>query len=109
MASDRPPPAPLVGTDWQATELDGRPLPEQVRPSLTFGADGRLSGSTGVNRIIGGYQLGDGVIDFGQLATTLMAGPREAMAVERRVLMVLQGRRPYRLDGGGLPIGEAGY
>jgi len=105
MASDGP---PLVGTDWQATELDGRPLPQQVRPSLQFGADGRLSGAAGVNRIIGGYQLGDGVIDFGQLATTLMAGPPEAMAIERRVLSVLRGRRPYRLDGDGLNIGEAG-
>ena len=84
MASDGPPLVPLLDTDWQATELDGRPLPGQVRPSLQFGADGRLSGSAGVNRIIGGYQLGDGVIDFGQLATTLMAGPPEAMAIERR-------------------------
>ena len=108
MASDGPLPLPLVGTDWQATELDGRPLPEHVRPSLRFGDDGRLSGSAGVNRIIGGYQLGDGVIDFGQLATTLMAGPPEAMAIERRVLSVLQGRRPFRLDGDGLHIGEAG-
>jgi len=108
MASVGPPLVPLVGTDWHATELDGRPLPEQVRPSLRFGDDGRLSGSAGVNRIIGGYQLGEGVIDFGQLATTLMAGPPEAMAIERRVLTVLQGRRPFHLDGDGLHIGEAG-
>jgi putative lipoprotein len=100
--------APLVDTDWQATELDGRPLPDRVRPSLRFGADGRLAGSAGVNRIIGGYQVGDGVIDFGRLATTLMAGPPEAMAVERRVLTVLSGRRPYRLDGDDLHIGDAG-
>src|SRR5215218_813087 len=102
MASDGPPLVPLVGTDWQATELDGRPLPQQVRPSLRFGDDGRLSGSAGVNRITGAYQLGDGVIDFGQLATTLMAGPPEATAIERRVLSVLQGRRPFHLDGDGL-------
>jgi putative lipoprotein len=99
--------APLAGTTWQATELDGRPLPAEVRPTLELSADGRVAGSAGVNRIIGGYRLGDGVIDFGQLATTLMAGPPEAMAVERRVLDVLQGRCPYRLDGTRLELGAA--
>ena len=108
MTSGGPPLVPLVDTDWQATELDGRSLPELVRLSLRFGQDGRLSGSAGVNRVMGGYQLGDGVIDFGQLATTLMAGPPDAMAIERRVLGILQGRRPYRLDGDGLHIGEGG-
>ncbi|WP_205649404.1 META domain-containing protein [Agromyces sp. LHK192] len=42
-------------------------------PSLTLAADGTLSGTDGCNRLVGEWELDDGEIDFGDLASTKMA------------------------------------
>ena len=49
--------APLVGPDWVAEDIGGRGVANRVRSTLTFGADGRVSGSGGCNRIAGSYTL----------------------------------------------------
>ena len=58
---------------------------------LDFGADGTVSGSTGVNRLHGSYEVRAGTLHVGQLITTRMAGPPQAMEAETRLLAVLAG------------------
>ncbi|MFI5100932.1 MAG: META domain-containing protein, partial [Actinomycetes bacterium] len=83
----------LVGS-WQVVRIGATPL---QRVELDFAADRTVSGSTGVNRLHGGYEVRDGTLVVGRLITTLMAGPPAAMAAEARLLAVLAG--PLRLVG----------
>ena len=77
-----PPPANgLAGTAWNATELYGTAVsadvaPSDRRPHLLFGADGRLSGADGCNRLTGPYTVKANGITFGQIAGTQMACPK---------------------------------
>ena len=51
--------------------------------------DGRVSGSGGINRLMGQYTLTGDELSFGMLATTMMAGPPERMEAEQRFLAAL--------------------
>lgn len=42
-------------------------------PSLELAADGTVSGTDGCNQLVGGWELADGQLKFGDLASTLMA------------------------------------
>jgi len=55
---------------------------EARRPWLTFEGDGQVFGSGGVNRLRGTWSIDGDSLTFGPLASTLMAGPQEAMDVE---------------------------
>lgn len=83
-------PAQLNGT-WTFTALNGVAVPasDPGRPAqLIFeAATGRLSGSTGCNRLMGSYTASGNVLRFGQVASTRMAcvGPN----VEQQVMTVL--------------------
>ena len=74
-------------------------------PQLSFGDDGGLSGTTGVNRLMGRYEVGEAAVTFGPLATTRMAGPPELMAQEQAVTRALSGEVAYALVGEGLTLG----
>ena len=76
-----PIPDGLAGIRWKLVELDGKPVEvydNQPEPHLLFDeADGgRLSGSDGCNRLIGGYRLTGDQISFGQLGSTMMLCPK---------------------------------
>jgi putative lipoprotein len=101
MASDD-----LTGTTWRLERLGDAAL-DRVRSTITFGADGNVSGAGGVNRFFGGYRVVDDALEFGQLASTLMAGPPEAMEQEQRFLAALGGTRRFAVDGDVLTIGDA--
>lgn len=110
------PDAALADTYWKLVDVDGAPVvvAEQLRePHLVLNsADSRFAGSGGVNRLMGGY-ASDGIgLTFGQTATTMMAGPPEAMAQEQLIVAALQRVRGFRiagdiltlLDGAGTPV-----
>jgi heat shock protein HslJ len=90
--------AEVVGTTWQLTELIDGDGPDAAVSSiaadaeLELSADGRLAGSTGCNRLMGGYELdGDTLVATGPLATTRMACVDDAATQqERHVLEVLE-------------------
>jgi len=90
--------AALVGTTWALTELLDGDGPDAAVSSvaaeseLELGTDGRLAGSTGCNRLMGGYELdGDTLVVTGPLATTRMACVDDAATQqERHVLEVLE-------------------
>ena len=76
-----PIPDGLTGIRWKLVELNGKPAEvydNQPEPYLLFDpADGgRLSGSDGCNRLIGGYTLTGDRITFGRLGSTMMLCPK---------------------------------
>ena len=88
-----PPAPPLEGTKWRLSQLNGGPVPASIaaRPvDLQLdAAQHRLSGSSGVNRVAGSYQIAGKRISFGPLMGTRMAGQPEAMQFESAYLAAL--------------------
>lgn len=101
-------PVPLGYTEWRLVELDGAPLAlsdDDYRPSLVLDLEeSRVSGSAGVNRVMGTFVLAERELRFGPLATTMMAGPEEAMQRERAYLDILVRVTSYQLDGNSLAL-----
>lgn len=83
-----PEPNTLDGSEWRIAALNGNAV-EGPRPAtLSFTAD-RISGSTGCNRLSGGYTLEMGRLSAPRLATTRMACAGDAMETERALLDLL--------------------
>jgi len=99
--------APLVGS-WTLIALDGEPLPVVGRsPTIAFREDGAVSGTGGVNRIMTRLAKDDvaqGRIAFAPAATTRMAGPPEAMELERVYLDHLDAISTFVVDGATLRL-----
>lgn len=82
-ASSAPDPAALVGTTWTVSSIGGVATVGEAQPTMTFGADGQLNGTTGCNNYFGPYKLDGGSIEVGLLGSTLMLceGPVGAQEV----------------------------
>lgn len=64
----------LAGSEWVLDGLGGAGLVSGREPTLTFSADGRISGTTGCNRFFGGYtQDGASLTFFGTGMTEMPA------------------------------------
>lgn len=102
------PDASLTDTYWKLTEIDGRPVAvtEGMRePNLVLqGQESRFAGSGGVNRLMGGYTLDGGALSFSEAASTMMAGPPEAMAQEQTIIAALPRVRGYAIAGDRLTL-----
>jgi heat shock protein HslJ len=109
--------ATLEGVTWQLATLDGRavsPLePMGSRPALpelVFGPQGRVGGFSGVNRMFAEMPAADvraGRVDFSKIGMTMMAGPPEAMDLERRFTAALAQATRWRIDGSTLVLADA--
>lgn len=84
---------------WNLSKFNGvdiaEILPETMRsiPSMTIGNDGKVSGTSGLNRFTGGLdleKLAKGEFDLGPLASTKMGGSDEAMGFEQAFFEQLQ-------------------
>lgn len=93
------------GTSWVVEQLGGAATVEP-RPQLTFGDDGRVSGSTGVNRLMGRYEVTDGMLVVADAATTRMAGPPAAMEQEQRLLALLGTPQAFVVTDDRLEVGD---
>jgi heat shock protein HslJ len=99
------PPALSGGFQWELIELNGGPVsPPENRevPHLVFlEGEQRVAGSTGCNRIMGAYSMdADGSLQFGNLATTMMACPD--METEAAFLAALRSIRSSTIQDGRL-------
>ena len=111
VATDAPPPMPdvsLTNTYWKILEVGGQPVvvTQQLRePQLVLnGQDGRFAGSGGVNRLMGGYIVDGRGLTFSQVASTMMAGPPEAMQQEQAIVAVLGAVRGFSVVGDQLTL-----
>ena len=96
------PDAPLGHTEWMLVELGGEPVElvgDGPRPGIVLDLEeSHVSGSGGVNRLMGTFALAEDELRFGPLATTMMAGPEAVMARERSFLDALARVTTYRLE-----------
>ena len=95
--------ASLTNTYWKLTELDGARVsmtPEQEREvRITLDDNGKVTGFTGCNRVMGGYTVAAEVLRFTQLAGTRMMCPPPAMQLESAVLANLNSVTGFRIEG----------
>ena len=102
---DNAPNAPtmLQGT-WKLETLNGDAADPAVPSTLTFN-DGKANGNAGVNTFNGSYDApSDGVLTFGTLATTMMAGPDNAMKQEQAFLKALADTKKFTTEDGALVL-----
>jgi len=99
----------LDGTQWRLT---GWSLGSLSASDFAISADfagGRISGSGGVNRFGGPYQIGPGdAFSARPLASTRMAGPEPAMRAESGYLGLLEKAKSYKLTDGKLILYDEG-
>ncbi|OYQ30854.1 hypothetical protein CHU93_06225 [Sandarakinorhabdus cyanobacteriorum] len=106
--SGKPPVATgsLVGR-WTMADLNGGgPV---ARGELAFIADS-VAGTAGCNRLAGGWQQAGATIGIGPVAVTRMACPPAVMAVEARVIALLNAAKRVEFDarGGATLISDDG-
>ena len=89
-----PEPASIEGIEWVSESA-----------SLRL-ESGRVSGSGGINRLTGEYQLDGSSLTFGTVATTRMAGSPEQMKAEQRFLADLARITSWRVDDGTLTLSD---
>ncbi len=98
----------LEGRTWQLVELDGRAVDEipglRVPTLLLDEQAGQAAGISGVNRYTTGYTLEESSLTFGEIASTRMAGPPEAMEFEQAFLNALQETTAWTLREGLLEL-----
>ena len=95
--------ASLTNTYWKLTELHGARVtmaPEQEREvRITLDNDGKVSGFTGCNQLMGGYTVAAEVLRFTQLGSTRRMCPSAAMQLESAVLAHLNSVTGFRIEG----------
>jgi heat shock protein HslJ len=94
----------LVGR-WLVQDINGADILDGAQPTLDFGADGSLSGSSGLNRMRGRYEVIDAELRTSPVMTTRMAGPPAVMNQERRLVEALEAGGPITEDGPFVNIG----
>ncbi|WAL62021.1 META domain-containing protein [Thermocoleostomius sinensis] len=92
----------IVG-NWRLVNMTADNTPTPMVPSqgieLTADfADGRVTGSGGCNRFMGGYELDGDRLTISPLASTFKACEEPIMSQEIRYLNALQGAQRYELD-----------
>lgn len=83
---------------WLAEDIGGGGVVDRVQTALEIGADGRVSGSGGCNRIFGTVRIDGQAIAFGQMGSTKMACEGAVMMQEQRFLAALAQARRWRID-----------
>lgn len=100
-------PASLLDTRWVLASLSGGTITAPA-PTLAFEEEGRVHGSSGVNRFGGDCTIDGTQIRFGSLMSTKMAGPPERMELERRYLEVLAEVDRWSIVEGRLELSASG-
>jgi putative lipoprotein len=104
-------PAVLQGAAWVVEDINRGGVMDNSRLTLTFGADGRVSGSGGCNSFSGTYSADGSSVTLGPLAMTRRACLGEALnAQETRYTQALTGTLHWAIlaDGALELTGEGG-
>ncbi len=102
--------AELVGTTWTLVLLGAESVVVAEggqEPHLILDAEGRVQGSGGCNRLMGGYATAGADLTFTPLAMTRMACP-DGADVEPRFVAALEATRRWRILGRQLELYDDG-
>ncbi|MDX1416888.1 MAG: META domain-containing protein, partial [Candidatus Promineifilaceae bacterium] len=106
---------PLAGTSWNVSSYNnGRgavvSVLEGTTLSITFSADGQVSGSSGCNNFFGSYQVNGSSITIGALGggQVFCAEPEGVMEQESEFQSALQSAATFSVSGGRLEMRTAG-
>lgn len=94
----------LAGSAWVVASIDGEPVTGLEPVTVEFGHDGRVTGSTGVNRFTASYSVSAAYLTIGPMATTRRGSEEGPMAQEQRVVASLAGMCSFELGEGHLAI-----
>jgi len=101
-ASTGKPDTPLRNTYWKLVTLHGKPVQahdQQREAHIVFSSnDNRLSGSSGCNRMMGGFENKNGQLKIKDVAGTMMACP-QGMEVETQFVKALLTVTRYNISG----------
>ena len=94
----------MVEGSWNLVTLNGAAADPAVPTTLSLN-DGKATGNAGVNTFNGGYSApSDGVLTFSQIASTMMAGPDNAMKQEQDFLAALDATKKFTTEDGALVL-----
>jgi putative lipoprotein len=80
----------LVGVEWVVEDIDGGGIVHLSRTTLTFGGDGRVTGSMSCNSYTAGYTVKGDSLTITQAASTLKACIPVLMTQEERFMSILR-------------------
>ena len=92
---------------WHIEEVGGRPVIDRSPATITFGADGRVSGNASCNRFTGDYEADGARMRLGDIATTKRACVPALGDQEQRVLQTFSAVVTWRVDQGLLMLADA--
>jgi heat shock protein HslJ len=91
----------LASHDWQAVELQDKPVSTPVPVTLSF-TEGRASGRSGCNQYSGAVEYGAGTIRFEAMISTKRACAEDGvMLTEATYLQALQAAQTWDIDAAG--------
>jgi heat shock protein HslJ len=96
----------LLGT-WSVEYIGDRPVIDFSPASITFGEDGRISGSASCNRFSGNYELSGSTLTIGRLGVTRKACVDTLMEQERRFLETIDRVVTWEIANGLLQLRDA--
>ena len=98
----------LDGSAWQLTSWsESGSDPAAFTITANF-AGGGMQGTSAVNNYIGNYTEGPGqAFKLGQVGSTMMAGPTEAMDAEQTFFRLLDQVRSWQRESGTLTLADA--
>ncbi len=98
---------PLANTTWELVSYGAAdsqtPAIPDIAATISFGADGEISGNVGCNGFGGDAKISGNKIVVGSMMATEMYC-EESMEQETTVLMLLAGELPFEIDGDTLTI-----
>jgi heat shock protein HslJ len=95
----------LLGTRWALTSLSGAPAKGEAWMSLS--EDGRVTGNAGCNGFNGSAKVVGDTIEFGPLASTMMACTEDGLSAQEAGLHgILAGKTAYSLRAGKLTVSQ---
>lgn len=97
--------AALQGAAWKIENINGGGVIDSSNATVTFGTDGRMSGSGGCNNFTGQYEAsGNDIAVSGGIAMTRKACAPALMEQDQRLLTILHSARNYSISNGVLTI-----
>jgi putative lipoprotein len=90
-------PASFVGSSWTVRSIDGTAALADSPPTMTFAANGMVSGTGGCNEYSGPFRLDGGSISFGDVTSTLMLCEGQRGAQETAFFNALRAAQTVRV------------